>query len=98
MSYGNNQYPPQNQGYPQQQAQPQQEQNGLWPNVTGFKIGPNKKGTGHIVTFTLNANSRSKSQPMTFDEFMQEVGKAFVESGNNGVRIVLPFRQGNGPR
>jgi hypothetical protein len=98
MSYGNNYG---NNGYdnPQGGNQDQgQREEGFWPNVTGFKIGPNQKGTGHSISFTVNAVSQSKSQPITFEEFMQKIEEAFKESGGQGVRIVLPFREGNGPR
>lgn len=97
--YGNNGYPQggNNGGY--QPPQQQQGQGGdFWPNVTGFKIGPTKSGKGHSITFTINAQSRSKNQPMTFAEFMSLIQKAFQESGGNGVRLVLPFHQGQGPR
>lgn len=97
MSYGNNQYPPQQQGYGGQQQQPQ-GQGDFWPNVTGFKIGPSKKGTGHTITFTINSFQKGKNTPMLFQQFMEEVAKAFQESGGNGVRFIIPFRDGNGPR
>lgn len=97
MSYGNNQYPPQG-GYGQQQQPQQQGQGDFWPNVTGFKIGPSKKGTGHTITFTINSFQKGKNTPMLFQQFMDECAKAFQESGGNGVRFIIPFRDGNGPR
>lgn len=87
--------------YPQGGNQGQQQQaqgDNFWPNVTGFKVGPSKSGKGHVVTLTFNSQSRSKNQPMTFQEFMDACAKAFQESGGFGVRLVLPFHQGNGPR
>lgn len=95
MNYGNN--------YPQNNYQPQQSNDegggGVWPRVTGFKIGPKKNGKGHMIQFTINAFSRSgKEQPMLFNEFMQAVQQAFQASGGHGVRFLIPFHQGNGPR
>lgn len=93
--YNNNQYP---QGGYQDPNQQQQGQDGeYWPNVTGFKIGPNKKGTGHIIQLTFNA-IKKKEDKMNLQEFMDAIQQAFHQSGGNGVRIVLPFRQGDGPR
>ncbi len=100
MSYGNNDYPQQrNYQQPQQQQQPQEEeQKGFWPNVTGFKIGPSKQGTGNVIQFTVNSFQRGKNKPMLFKEFMEACAQAFQESGGNGVRFIIPFRDGNGPR
>ncbi len=100
MSYGNNNYPQQrNYQQPQQQQQPQEEeQKGFWPNVTGFKIGPSKQGTGNVIQFTVNSFQRGKNKPMLFEEFMAACAQAFQESGGNGVRFIIPFRDGNGPR
>lgn len=94
-NYNNNGY---NNGYQNQGQQQPTEQ--FWPKVSGFKIGPSKSGKGNVITFTINAfpNARAKQKAMLFQEFMHALQEAFNQSGGNGVRFVIPFNQGTGPR
>lgn len=100
MYNNNNGY---NNGYQQNNygQQPQQQSNEqYWPKVSGFKIGPSKSGKGNVITFTINAapNARAKQAAMLFNDFIKALQDAFNESGGNGVRLVIPFHQGTGPR
>lgn len=96
--YGNNGYGNNNYGQPQY-GQPQQNQEERWPGVSGFSIGPSKTGKTTVITFTVNAGSKSQKNPkLTFDEFMHQMQQAFQESGGNGARIVISFAPQKGPR